>query len=56
MQVITVIMNGIYELTLKSPDGRERSTLAWFPTAEVRQDFCEKCRKRGLQIMTNNEL
>lgn len=43
-------MNGIYELTLRAPDGRERRTLAWFPTDEVRQDYYEKARKRGLEI------
>ena len=46
-------MNGIYELTLRAPDGRERRTLAWFPTEEVRQDFYEKARKRGLEIIEN---
>ena len=49
-------MTGIYELTLRAPDGRERRTLAWFPTEEVRQDFYEKARKRGLEIIKNNEL
>ena len=44
-------MNGIYELTLRAPDGRERRTLAWFPTEEVRQDYYEKARKRGLEII-----
>ena len=43
-------MTGIYELTLRAPDGRERQTLAWFPTEEVRKDFYEKARKRGLEI------
>ena len=44
-------MNGIYELTMRATDGRERRTLAWFPTEEVRQDFYEKARKRGLEII-----
>jgi hypothetical protein len=48
-------MNGIYELTLRDPDGRERRTLAWFPTEEVRQDFYEKARKRGLEIIDINQ-
>ena len=43
-------MNGIYELTLRAQDGRERRTLAWFPNDEVRQDFYEKARKRGLEV------
>ena len=43
-------MTGIYELTLRAPDGRERRTLAWFPTDEVRQNYYEKARKRGLEI------
>lgn len=49
-------MTGIYELTLRAPDGRERRTLAWFPTEEARQDYYEKARKRGLEIIENNEL
>ena len=44
-------MNGIYELTLRAPDGRERQVLAWFPTEEVRQDYYEKARKRGLEVI-----
>ena len=43
-------MTGIYELTLRAPDGRERRTLAWFPTEAVRQDLHEKARKRGLEV------
>ncbi len=46
-------MNGIYELTLRAPDGRERQVLAWLPTEAVRQDFYEKARKRGLTIIEN---
>lgn len=46
-------MTGIYELTLRAPDGRERRMLAWFPTDEVQQDFYEKARKRGLDINEN---
>lgn len=44
-------MTNVYELTLRAPDGRERRTLAWFPTEGVRQDFYEKARKRGLEII-----
>ena len=43
-------MPGIYELTLKAPDGQERRILAWLPTEAVKQDFYEKCRRRGLRI------
>lgn len=44
-------MTGVYELTLRSADGRERQTLAWLPTEAVRQDYYEKARKRGLEII-----
>ena len=40
-------------LTLRTADGREQRTLAWFPTAECRRDFYEKARKRGLEIIIN---
>lgn len=46
-------MTGIYELTLRAKDGRERRTLAWLPTEAVRQDYYEKARKRGLEIIEN---
>lgn len=44
-------MTGIYELTLRAKDGRERQTLAWLPTEAVRQDYYDKARKRGLEII-----
>lgn len=47
-------MDGIYELTMRAPDGRERRVLAWFPTEAVRQDFYEKARKRGLEVIEND--
>lgn len=42
--------NNVYELTLRTNDGRERRTLAWFPTDDVRKDFYEKAARRGLEI------
>lgn len=44
-------MTGIYELTLRAQDGRERRMLAWFPNDAVRQDFYDKARKRRLTII-----
>lgn len=49
-------MTGIYELTLRASDGRERRTLAWLPTEAIRQDFYEKARSSGLEIVKNEEL
>lgn len=47
---------GICELILRTPDGRERRTLAWLPTEAVRQDFYDKAAKRGLTVeIINNE-
>jgi len=40
----------VFKLTLRSADGRERRTLAWFPNEAVRQDYYEKARKCGLEI------
>lgn len=48
-------LTGVYALTLRAPDGQERRTLAWFPNGQVRQDFYEKARRNGLEIL-NNEL
>lgn len=49
-------MTGIYELTLRAKDGRERRTLAWLPTESVRQDYYDKARKRGLEIIDNTKI
>lgn len=43
-------MNDIYPLTLQAPDGRERRTLAWFPTEQVRQEFYEKATRHGISV------
>ena len=50
------MVNGVYELTLLAPDGRERRMLAWLPTEAVRQDFYEKARRNGLEIVINSQL
>lgn len=44
-------MTGVYELTLHASDGRGRRWLVWLPTDEVRQDFYDKARRRGLEII-----
>ncbi len=46
--------NGVYELTLRAPDGRERKTLVWFPNEQVRQDFYIRAARRGLQVIENS--
>lgn len=48
-------MTGIYELTLRASDGRERRTLAWLPTEAIRQDFYEKARRNGISIVINSQ-
>lgn len=47
-------MDGIYELTLRAADGRERRVLAWLPTEAWLQDFYNKARRRGLTVIENN--
>lgn len=49
-------MTGIYELTLRATDGRERRTLVWFPTDAVRKDFYGKARRSGLEITQSKPL
>lgn len=41
---------GIYELTLRAKDGRERNILAWLPNEQVRQDFHNRAERNGLSI------
>jgi len=49
-------MNGVYELTLRAPGGKERRTLAWFPIPEARQDYHEKAARRGFTIANEKEI
>ena len=49
-------MMGVYDLTLRASDGRERRMLAWLPTEAVRQDFYEKARRNGIEIINNSQL
>ncbi|MBR1447339.1 MAG: hypothetical protein IJ588_01150 [Prevotella sp.] len=44
------MIDGIYELILRTPDGRERRQLALVPNDRVRQDYINKARKNGLEI------
>ncbi len=41
---------GIYKLTLRAPDGRERRELAWLPNEMVEQDLIAKYHKRGVSV------
>ena len=42
--------NGVYELILRAPDGRERKTLVWFPNETVRQEYYQRAAQRGLEV------
>lgn len=44
------MIQGVYELILRASDGRERRQLAIVPNDQVRQEFCEKAMKNGLEI------
>lgn len=46
-------MNGIYELTLRTRNGREKRVLAWLPSEAWLQDFYDKARRRGLTVTEN---
>lgn len=49
-------MTGIYALTLRAPDGRERKMVAWFPDEGFWQRFSEKARRNGIEIINEQEL
>jgi len=42
-------MSGIYELVLKTPDGRERTQWAYLPNESVKQDLLARARRNGLE-------
>ena len=48
------MMNGVYEIILRAPDGRERKTLVWFPNESVRQEFYSRAARRGLEVIENS--
>lgn len=48
--------NGVYELTLRAPDGQVRKTLVWFPNEAVRQEYYQRAAQRGLEVIVNNEV
>lgn len=49
------MMTGIYDITLRSPDGQEQRFAAWLPSEGVRQEFYREARKRGLEIVESEE-
>lgn len=49
-------MNGVYELTLRTPGGEQRTTLVWLPTPEVQRDYQKKAARRGLEITDEKEI
>lgn len=49
-------MTGVYALTLRAQDGRERRMLAWLPTEPVQQGFYEKARRSGIEVIHNSQL
>ena len=49
-------MTDIHDLTLRASDGREQRMLAWLPTEAVRQDFYEKARRNGIEIVKSEKL
>jgi hypothetical protein len=49
-------MTGVFAITLRSAAGEERRTLAWFPTAAVREDYHSKAARRGLKIINETRI
>lgn len=48
-------INGVYELLLRTKDGRERRTLAWLPNELVQKEFYERAHKNGLEVIDIKE-
>lgn len=51
MLQVMMPMDTVHVLTLRTRDGRERTELVWLPTPEVREDFYEKARRCGIDII-----
>ena len=48
------MVNNVYGVTLRARDGRERRELVWFPNDQVRQEFYNRARKNGLEVIVNS--
>lgn len=48
-------LTGIYYLTLRASDGRERKYVAYLPNLEARLHFMEKSRANRLEVIVNDE-
>lgn len=48
-------MNGVYEVLLRSPGGKEQKKLVYWPTEEVKQDFLRKAKRKGIEVEVLNE-
>ena len=49
-------MTGIYELTLRAKNGRERNQIQWFPTPATRTELYERWRQRGIEVTNEKEI
>ena len=45
------IINGVFDITLTAPDGRERHPLVYLPTEAVRQQYYERAKRNGLTVV-----
>ena len=48
--------NGIYEVLLRSPKGKEQRTLVFWPTEEVKRDFLRKAKAKGIEVEIKNHI
>ena len=44
----------IYEIILKTPDGREKRMLVYLPTEEIKQNFLASAERKGLEVTITN--
>lgn len=48
-----MMTDGIYALTLRAKDGRERRDLWWLPDENWQRNMYEKAHKLGLEVIEN---
>lgn len=46
-------MTNVFEITIRTKDGRERRELAWLPNEAVWHDLYSRAHRNGLELTIN---
>jgi len=49
-------MTGVYDMTMRTHNGKELHSLVWLTTAYVCKDFFNRADKNGIEIVVNKKI